>query len=69
MCGASLSPSLLAKFKGIEDDSEKVRQTGIKHAIDQCRELLENKVPGIHFYTLNRSKATLAILGALKEFT
>ena len=69
MCGASLSPSLLAKFKGIEDDSEKVRQTGIKHAIDQCRELLENKAPGIHFYTLNRSKATLAILGALKEFT
>lgn len=69
MCGASLSPSLLAKFEEIEDDSEKVRQTGIEHAIDQCRELLENKAPGIHFYTLNRSKATLAILGALKEFT
>jgi len=69
MCGASLSSSLLAKFEGIEDDSEKVRQTGIEHAIDQCRELLENKAPGIHFYTLNRSKATLAILGALKEFT
>ena len=69
MCGASLSSSLLAKFEGVEDDSEKVRQTGIEHAIDQCRELLENKAPGIHFYTLNRSKATLAILGALKEFT
>ena len=69
MCGASLSPSLLAKFEAIEDDSEKVRQMGIEHAIDQCRELLENKAPGIHFYTLNRSKATLSILGALKEFT
>ena len=69
MCGASLSSSLLAKFEGIEDDSEKVRQTGIEHAIGQCRDLLENKAPGIHFYTLNRSKATLAILGALKEFT
>ncbi len=68
MCGASLSTSLLAKFEGIGDNIEKVRQTGIEHAIDQCRELLENKAPGIHFYTLNRSKATLAILGALSEF-
>ena len=66
MCGASLSSSLLKKFEGIEDDSEKVRQTGIDYAIEQCHELLENNAPGIHFYTLNRSKATLAILGALK---
>ena len=69
MCGATLSPGLINKFSGIEDDSEKVRQIGIAHAIEQCRELLENKAPGIHFYTLNRSKATLAILGALREFT
>jgi methylenetetrahydrofolate reductase (NADPH) len=69
MCGASLSSSLLEKFEGIENDSEKVRQTGIDYAIEQCRELLENNAPGIHFYTLNRSKATLAILRALKEFT
>ena len=67
MCGASLSSSTLDKFKGIEDDKEKVRQIGIEHAIDQCRELIENSAPGIHFYTLNRSKATLAILGALRE--
>jgi methylenetetrahydrofolate reductase (NADPH) len=69
MCGASLSSSLLKKFEGIEGDREKVRQTGIDYAIEQCRELLENHAPGIHFYTLNRSKASLAILGALKEFT
>lgn len=68
MCGASLSPSLMAKFEGVHDDKEKVRQIGIEHAIEQCNELLENKAPGIHFYTLNRSKATLAILGALREF-
>ncbi len=67
ICGASLSQSLMAKFEGIQDNNEKVRQIGIKHAIGQCRELLENKVPGIHFYTLNRSKATLAILRALRE--
>ncbi len=68
MCGASLSQSLMVKFEGVQDDNEKVRQIGIEHAIGQCRELLKNKAPGIHFYTLNRSKATLAILGALREF-
>jgi methylenetetrahydrofolate reductase (NADPH) len=68
MCGAHLSASVLSKFEGIQDDTEKVRQVGIAHAISQCRELLENRAPGIHFYTLNRSKATLAILEELKEF-
>jgi len=69
MCGANLSKTLLAKFEVIQDDKEKVRQEGIAHAIVQCRELLDNKAPGIHFYTLNRSKATLAILEELREFS
>ncbi|MBT5549426.1 MAG: methylenetetrahydrofolate reductase [NAD(P)H] [Nitrospina sp.] len=68
MCGAHLADSMIAKFEDVQDDMEKVRQMGIDHAIMQCRELLENKAPGIHFYTLNRSKATLAILEELKEF-
>jgi methylenetetrahydrofolate reductase (NADPH) len=68
MCGASLSESLIAKFDGTQDDKEKARQVGIEHAIGQCRDLLKNGVPGIHFYTLNRSKATLAILDELQEF-
>ena len=68
MCGANLTPSLLSKFKGVENDNEKVREIGISHAIEQCRELLKYKVPGIHFYTLNRSKATLNILDELRDF-
>jgi methylenetetrahydrofolate reductase (NADPH) len=66
MCGASLSDSLLAKFDGVQDDPDKVRELGINHAIDQCKDLLRLGVPGIHFYTLNRSKATLAILENLQ---
>ncbi len=66
MCGASLSDSLLAKFDGVEDDMEKVRAIGINHAIEQCRDLVQSGAPGIHFYTLNRSKATLAILEKLQ---
>jgi methylenetetrahydrofolate reductase (NADPH) len=68
MCGAQLSDSVMSKFEGIQDDQVKVRQVGIDHAIAQCQDLLKNDAPGIHFYTLNRSKATLAILEELKEF-
>ena len=66
MCGASLSADLLAKFEGVQDDLDKVREIGIKHAIAQCRDLIKSGAPGIHFYTLNRSKATLAILENLR---
>ena len=66
MCGATISDSLLAKFDGVQDDPEKVREIGINHAIDQCKDLLRSGAPGIHFYTLNRSKATLAILENLQ---
>ena len=66
MCGASLSESLIAKFKGVKEDLDKVREIGINHAIEQCRGLISSGAPGIHFYTLNRSKATLAILENLR---
>ena len=66
MCGATLSDSLLDKFDGVHDDPDKVREIGINHAIDQCKDLLRLGAPGIHFYTLNRSKATLAILENLQ---
>ena len=38
---------------------------GIAHAAAQCRELLRAGAPGIHFYTLNQSPATRAILEQL----
>ena len=66
MCGASLSTSLLARFEGVQDDLDKVREIGINHATVQCRDLIKSGAPGIHFYTLNRSKATLAILENLR---
>jgi methylenetetrahydrofolate reductase (NADPH) len=66
MCGAHIPESLRAKLAAAEPNEEKVRQVGIAHATAQCRELLERGAPGIHFYTLNQSPATRAILEQLR---
>jgi methylenetetrahydrofolate reductase (NADPH) len=66
MCGASIPASLLARLDAAKGDPERVRAIGVSHAIEQCRELVARGVPGIHFYTLNRSRATVDILDALR---
>ena len=66
MCGASIPEELLERLEAIKEDADAVRQCGVEHAAQQCRELLESGVPGIHFYTLNRSTSTRDILENLK---
>ena len=48
------------------DDAEAVAELGVAHATRQCVDLLREGAPGIHFYTLNKTHATRAILGALR---
>jgi methylenetetrahydrofolate reductase (NADPH) len=66
MCGASIPSALLAQLEARAEDPEAVLQLGVSYATLQCAELLARGAPGIHFYTLNRSPATRAILSALK---
>jgi methylenetetrahydrofolate reductase (NADPH) len=66
MCGATLPAELVDQLELIGDRPEAVMQFGVAYATMQCAELLANGAPGIHFYTLNRSPATRAILGALR---
>ena len=66
MCGASIPPALLAALEWRANDPDAVLQLGVAYATLQCAELLARGAPGIHFYTLNRSHATRAILSALK---
>jgi len=66
MCGARLPDELRQKIEAVEDDPEAVRQIGVYHATRQCEDLLQAGVPGIHFYTLNRSTATRAIYQSIK---
>jgi methylenetetrahydrofolate reductase (NADPH) len=66
MCGATIPERLLEQLELRADDPEAVLQLGVSYATLQCAELLARGAPGIHFYTLNRSSATRAILSALK---
>ncbi len=65
MCGAKLPEAFTARLDELGDDAEAVREYGIECATAQCRELLDRGAPGLHFYTLNKSKAVLQILGNL----
>ena len=66
MCGATIPNHVLEELSERRDDEEAVAQFGVVYATLQCADLLEHGAPGIHFYTLNRSPATRAILSALK---
>jgi methylenetetrahydrofolate reductase (NADPH) len=66
MCGSEIPERLLKELHAREDDAEAVLDFGVAYATLQCAELLAAGPPGIHFYTLNRSPATRAILSALK---
>jgi methylenetetrahydrofolate reductase (NADPH) len=66
MCGATIPPGVLAELERRADDPDAVLQFGVAYATQQCADLLRGGAPGIHFYTLNRSPATRAILSALR---
>lgn len=66
MCGASIPTALREALDWRSHDPDAVMQLGVSYATLQCAELLARGAPGIHFYTLNRSPATRAILSALK---
>ena len=67
LSGAKIPEELQAALSGVEGDDSATRDAGIEWATLQCRELLERGAPGIHFYTLNRSRATRAIFQRLLE--
>jgi methylenetetrahydrofolate reductase (NADPH) len=66
-CGATLPFKLAAELDRRRDDPRAVMQLGVAHATSQCIDLLMGGAPGIHFYTLNRSTATMDIFSALKS--
>ncbi|MDX6277422.1 MAG: methylenetetrahydrofolate reductase [Nocardioidaceae bacterium] len=67
LSGAELPPEVLEQVEPIQHDKAAVRAKGIELATQLCRDLLAGGAPGLHFITLNRSKATREIFEALRE--
>lgn len=65
MCGSRIPQELRRRLKLVEDDPAAVVATGVHWTTEQARALLRGGAPGLHFYTLNKSSATLAVHAAL----
>lgn len=61
MCGASIPREIRDAIGKFGDDQVSILKFGIDYTTRQCRELLRQSVPGLHFYTLNQSLATRQI--------
>jgi methylenetetrahydrofolate reductase (NADPH) len=66
MCGATIPMRLRLELEKRKDDPDAILELGVAHATVQCMDLLSHGAPGVHFYTLNRSRATRMILTALR---
>jgi len=65
MCGATIPPKLRVEMDSRKGDARAVEDLGVSFAAMQATGLLQRGSPGIHFYTLNRSPATRAVVSAI----
>jgi methylenetetrahydrofolate reductase (NADPH) len=63
--GSRFPARLLKALARCDSDEKYVRKVGVQWAAEQCRDLLDNRARGIHFYTLNRSTATREVYASL----
>ena len=60
-CGAEIPRWMRKKLEGYNDDIDSIRAFGLDVVTDLCQRLLDNDAPGLHFYTMNQSVATMEI--------
>jgi methylenetetrahydrofolate reductase (NADPH) len=63
--GARFPAKLLRALQRCGEDRKMVERVGVHFALEQCHDLLDNRVAGVHFYTLNKSDATRTIFDSL----
>jgi methylenetetrahydrofolate reductase (NADPH) len=66
LSGREVPDEVLARILPLQDDPAALRAEGVRIASELCETLLEGGAPGLHFYTLNRSRATREIFQALR---
>ncbi len=64
-CGAEIPRWVAKRMQAHGDDADSIRALGTEVVAQLCRRLLDGGAPGLHFYTINRAKATQAVLRAL----
>ena len=64
LSGATIPDDVRARFDGLAEPAD-IRRVGVEIATELCREVLDAGAPGLHFFTLNRSRATLEVFQAL----
>ncbi len=62
MCGSKLTPEITDTLAKLGNDDAAVAEFGVNYATRQCADLIANGVEGLHFYTLNKSHATVEIV-------
>jgi methylenetetrahydrofolate reductase (NADPH) len=68
LCGAEITEEIREGIAGLpEDDKETLLEFGIELAVRQCADLIEAGVPGIHIYTMDRSKSSVGIVQRLQD--
>jgi len=65
LSGQRIPADLAAELEAVQDDPAAGRQVGMEHAVRMSEQLLAEGAPCLHFYTFNRSKATIDVLTAL----
>ena len=65
LCGAAIPGPLFDRLSAVQDRSDEVAKYGVDHAFRQSRDLLDNGVPGLHFYSMNRSDHVTRIIRQL----
>ena len=68
MCGATITEPIETGIAALpEEDKAALNDFGVDFAVQQCTELIQAGVPGLHIYTMDRSKSTIALVNRLRK--